>query len=128
MLASVGKLSSIGEILTISVAASELPGERQTNDFDSFVSSVHFGGTVHDRPCRSHLICCPPASAAVCSVVAWACSADLAVAPPVPDELEASFLTFPERLQRERVKPSSSRTRRFFMFVVLPDLVNPVKS
>jgi hypothetical protein len=45
-------------------------------------------------------------------------SADLdELEPPDPDEpeFEAPLFSFEERLQRESAKPSSSRTRRFFI-------------
>src|SRR6185503_7076482 len=116
MLTSVGKLSSIGEMLTFSVAASE-PGECHRNDFDSFSNSVHFGGTVNDMPCRSHFTSWPPASAAVCAAVGCPRSADRELELLEPDELELELLpwSLSERLQRERAKPSSNRTRICFM-------------
>ena len=62
MLTSVGKLSSIGEMLTIKFAASPPPGERQSSDFDSLLDSFQFGGTVQDIPWFSQLAVAPPAS------------------------------------------------------------------
>src|SRR5918999_728239 len=70
MLISVGKLSSIAEMFTIKLAASEPPGDRQTSIFVSLVVSFHLAGTVHDIPCWSHLTVCPPASASICAAVA----------------------------------------------------------
>src|ERR1051325_10527685 len=103
----------MGEMLTIKLAASEPPGERHTNDLDSFSCSVQFCGTVHDIPCRSHFISCPPRSAAICSAVGWPCSA---VPPPALSEPDGpSFLNRPDRLQSERAKPISSTSRIFFM-------------
>src|SRR6185369_2803687 len=116
MLESAGKSASIGEMLTIIDAASPPPGERMTNMFDSFVSSVQFGGIVHDIPCRSHFTSVPPASAAVCSAVGLAVSTDRLEPEPVGPELEPlPFLNLPERLHRERAKAISTTSRIFFM-------------
>ena len=107
----------MGEMLTIRLAASEPPGERQTNSFDSFVCSVHFAGTVQDMPWRSHLISWPPARAAVCSAVGWPCSTgpSLALLDPDGAEVELLFFNFSDRLQRESAKPISSTSRIFFI-------------
>src|SRR5690349_6302481 len=105
-------------MLTISEAASAPPGERQTNDFDSFVCSVHFGGTVHDMPWRSHFICCPPARAAVSSAVGWPCSALFVPADLELDdepEDECAFFSRSDKLQRESANPMSRTSRMFFM-------------
>src|SRR4030095_532935 len=93
MLISAGKLSSIGEMLTIKFAASKPPGERHASSFDSFVVSVQLGGTVNDMPCRSHLTVWPPARAAACAPVGVACSAwmSLSVVPLFPPELLDGF-------------------------------------
>src|SRR5215813_9380227 len=118
MLASAGKLSSIGEMLTINEAASPPPGDRHMNDFDSFSCSVHCGGTVHDIPCLSHFACCPPAGAAVCAAVGSPCSAVLPPPPPlalVPLELEPLLCSFSERLQREREKQIVTASRICFI-------------
>src|SRR5580765_3941216 len=87
MLDSVGKLSSMGEMLTIKLAASAPPGERQTSSFDSLLCSFQDGGTVQDIPCWSHLTVCPPASACNWAAVGVACSA----LPLLSPELEADF-------------------------------------
>jgi hypothetical protein len=111
----------MGEILTISEAASPPPGERQVNDFDSFSCSVQPAGTVHDIPCRSHLIDCPPASAAICSAVARPGSADpleLLELDPDGPELEFAFLNRSERLQSERAKPISKSATICFIVAV----------
>src|ERR1044071_6781870 len=71
MLMSVGKLASIGEMLTIRFAASDPPGERHMNCFDSFVVSFHFGGTDQDIPCWSHFAVDPPDNASVCAEVGF---------------------------------------------------------
>src|SRR6185503_18123061 len=120
MLTSVGKLSSIGEMLTIKLAASNPPVDRHANCFDSLVVSDHFAGTVKEIPCWSHLICCPPARAANCAGLASPCSA---VAPPVlsldddeelvPDELfDLSLLV---KLHNDKVKPKTKMTGRYFI-------------
>src|SRR6185295_8721656 len=109
MLESTGKLSSIGEMLTMSEAAIPPPGERITNIFDSFVSSVQFVGMVHDIPCLSHFTSCPPASAAVCSAVALPGSTDLLLPPvAVGPEFELPDLNLSERLQSERPRAISN--------------------
>src|SRR5262245_15474125 len=117
MLDSAGKSSSIGEMLTMSEAASPPPGERIMNIFDSFVSSVQFVGIVHDIPCFSHFTSLPPAIAAACSAVALPGSAVLLEPPPELDEPEFEFplCSFSERLQRERAKAISTTSRMFFM-------------
>src|ERR1051325_1794290 len=114
MLSSGRKLSSIGEMLTIRFAASEPPGERHSSDFDSLVVSFQDAGTVHDMPCWSHFAVLPPANAAVCAAVGFACS----TSPPLLDPV-AVFRVAPEfvddlsllvRLQSESAKPSRSST------------------
>src|SRR5262249_44363783 len=120
MLDSAGKFSSIGEMLTINDAASPPPGERHMNDFDSFSSWVHFGGTVRDIPCRSHLASWPPASAAVWAAVGVPCSALPLLLPPPPLaleplELEPLLCNFSERLQREREKQIVNASRMCFI-------------
>src|SRR6266850_2407121 len=115
MLMSAGKLSSIGEILTIKFAASDPPGDRHVSIFDSFSVSVHFGGTVHDMPCRSHLTVWPPANAAVCAPVGVARSAWISLSPlPDPPELLDGFSLL-VRLQSESANPRTSKTGRCFM-------------
>src|SRR5882724_3637397 len=115
MLMSVGKLSSIGEMLTIKLAASDPPGELQTSSFDSLVTCFHCGGTVHDIPCWSHLTVWPPANACVCAAVGVACSAS----PPLSLERDADWPGPPElfellslfvKLQSDSANPSTSRT------------------
>src|SRR6185295_8737808 len=96
MLISVGKLSSIGEMLTIKLAASKPPGDRQRSCFDSLVVSVHLGGTFHDIPCASHFAVPPPASAAVWAAVGVAFSAspsspELVAVLPGEFELDEGF-------------------------------------
>src|SRR5678809_1433151 len=105
MLMSAGKLSSIGEMLTIKLAASEPPGERQASDFASFSVSVHLGGTVQDMPCRSHFTVWPPARAAVCAWFGFACSAwiSLLPLPDAPELLDGFSLLV--RLQSESANP-----------------------
>src|SRR6185295_10475970 len=116
MLISAGKLSSIGEMLTIKFAASEPPGERHVSIFASFSVSVHLGGTVQDIPCRSHLTVWPPARAAVCAPVGVAFSAWISLSPlPEPPELLDGFSLL-VRLQSERANPRTSKTGRCFMF------------
>src|ERR1044072_7859984 len=106
-------------MFTFNVAPSLPPGERQTNDLDSFSSSLQVVGIVNDIPCRSHFASLPPESAAVCAAVGCPCSAERALPPPDADgpDVELEFLNLPVRLQSERAKPSSSRTSMFFMFV-----------
>src|SRR6185436_19835082 len=114
MLTSVGKLSSIGEMFTIRFAASEPPGERHNSDLDSLVVSFQDAGTVQDIPCWSHFAVLPPASAAVCAAVGFACS----TSPPLLDPV-ALLRGAPElfddlsllvRLQSESAKPRTSST------------------
>src|SRR6476660_4048662 len=121
MLTSVGKLSSIGEILTIKFAASKPPVDLHENSFDSFVVSVHFGGTVKLIPCWAHLISCPPDKAACCDAVAAPCSA---VVPPmlepefesdVEPEVEDPCFNLFERLQSDKEKPRTRITGRYFI-------------
>jgi hypothetical protein len=118
MLMSVGKLSSIGEMFTIRLAASEPPGERHANIFDSLVVSVHFCGTVQDIPCASHLTVCPPAIASVCAAVGFAFSTSPSLEEeerlPVCPELLLGFSLL-VKLQSERAKPSIIRTGICFM-------------
>src|ERR1051325_1545960 len=110
MLASAGKFSGIGEMLTIRFAASEPPGERHVNDFASFSVCVHFAGTVHDIPWRSHFACWPPASAAVCAAVGSPCSTfpplepEFELEPDEPVELDLLPWSRSERLQRDNEK------------------------
>src|SRR5882724_6974046 len=119
MLSLVGKLASIAEMLTISEAALPPPGERHINSFDSFVVCVHLGGTVHDIPCGSHFISCPPESAAVCAAVGSARSG--AVPPlsaePVPEPGAFEFPDFSllERLHRDNAKPRTSTSGMCFI-------------
>src|ERR1700730_12422618 len=120
MLASVGKLASIGEMLTMSDAASQEPGERQTNIFDSLVVWVHLAGAVHDIPCWSHFIVWPPAKACVWAAVGVACSTLPSASPevdvdlPGPPELVA-VLSLLLRLQNERANLRTRRTGICFM-------------
>src|SRR2546425_12886325 len=72
MLTSTGKSSAIAEILTIMLAASQLPGERNAKLMRSSVTFVHLGGIVQDMPCLLHLTSSPPASAAVSAAVGCA--------------------------------------------------------
>src|SRR6266508_1388759 len=114
MLMSAGKLSSIGEILTLKLAASEPPGEFQTSSFDSLVTSFHCGGTVQDIPCWSHLTVWPPASACNWAAVGVACSASplpsLEPEADLPGPLELfELLSLFVRLQSERANPSTIR-------------------
>src|SRR6266849_5873819 len=110
MLESVGKLSSIGEMLTIKCAASSPPGELQTSSWNSLLSCFQFGGAVQDIPCRSHLTCCPPANACVCASVGFAFSASLELdedfSEPEPPEFFAVF-NFVPRLHNDKAKPST---------------------
>src|SRR5882724_7675805 len=115
MLMSVGKLSSIGEMLTIKLAASDPPGELQTSSFDSLVTCFHCGGTVHDIPCWSHLTVWPPASACIWTAVGVACSAS----PPLSLEPDADLpglfelfelLSLFVKLQSESANPRTIRT------------------
>src|SRR5262245_51831736 len=117
MLISVGKLSSIGEILTISDAA-PAPGDRHVNVFDSLVVSVQPDGTVHDIPCRSHFASAPPASAAVCAAVATPRSAFASLSLTEVEEFEDPellFLNLSERLHRERARPINNTSAICFM-------------
>src|SRR5215204_6501485 len=100
-----GKLSSIGEILTFIDAVS---GERHENIFDSLVVSVQPAGIVHDIPCLSHFASLPPASAAPCAAVATPCSgfASLSLTEVEPPEL--LFLNLSERLHSESASPITS--------------------
>src|SRR6266480_6423131 len=105
---SVGKSSAIVEMLTIRFAASEPPGERARKVSRSSVTFVHFGGMVHDSPCWSHLMVCPPASAAVWAAVGTAFSA---VIPPFEADVPVpvgplAFFDF-VRLHSERARPSN---------------------
>src|SRR6267143_2298575 len=116
MLESVGKLSSIGEMLTIKCAASSPPGELQTSCWNSLLSSFHFGGTVHDIPCRLHFASWPPANACVCASVGFAFSAlplelDEDFSEPEPPE----FLNFVPRLHNDNAKPSTRMVGICFM-------------
>src|SRR6185436_1267508 len=114
MLMSVGKLSSIGEMFTIRLAASEPPGERHNSDLDSLVFSFQEAGTVHDMPCWSHFAVLPPANAAVCAAVGFACSTSplpvdpVAVLPGAPELFDDFSLLV--RLQSESAKPRTSST------------------
>ena len=105
-------------MLAISEAASEPPGDRQTKVLDSFVCSVHFGGTVHEMPSRSHFISFPPARAAVCSAVGRPGSAVFALAELEFDdeaEDECAFFSRSDRLQSESANPISRTSRMFFI-------------
>src|SRR5882672_4726804 len=115
MLMSVGKLSSIGEMLTIKLAASDPPGEFQRSSFDSLVTSFHCGGTVHDIPCWSHLTVWPPASACIWAAVGVACSASpplsLELVADLPDLFELfELLSLFVKLQSESANPRTIRT------------------
>src|SRR6185503_13385619 len=119
MLMSVGKLSPNGEMLTIRLAASKPPGDRQSRDFESTSVCFQLGGTVHDMPCWSHFTVWPPASAAVCAAVGFACS----TSPPLVADFEL-LLEVPElvlvlnllvRLQRDNARPRTSSTGICFM-------------
>src|SRR6266478_4648037 len=113
MLVSVGKSSAIGEMLTISEA--EVPGALQTRVFDSFDDSVHFGGTLNDIPCWSHLTSRPPASAAVWAAVGCGRSTGpLELVVPGADSFPAGF-NLPARLQIEQENASAIISRIFFM-------------
>src|SRR6266478_7766843 len=113
MLVSVGKSSAIGEMLTISEA--EVPGALQTRVFDSFDDSVHFGGTLNDIPCWSHLTSRPPASAAVWAAVGCGRSTGpLELVVPGADSVPAGF-NLPARLQIEQENASAIISRIFFM-------------
>src|SRR5215470_2708293 len=109
-------------MLTISEAASAPPGDRRINDFDSFSCSVQPAGTVQDIPCRSHFICCPPASAAICSAVARPGSADPPeeLLEPDPDgpEFVLPLCNLCERLHNERAKPISTTATICFIVAV----------
>src|SRR6185436_4848334 len=113
-----GNSSAIGEMLTIRLAAPPAPGDRHMNDWASFCSSVQFGGTVHDMPCRSHFAPWPPAIAAVCAAVVCACSglAALSLTEP-PEELDAEppLWSFSERLQSDNAKPMNNTSAICFM-------------
>src|SRR5712691_6085166 len=105
----------------INDAASQEPGERQTNIFSSFVACVHCGGTIHDIPCLSHFTLWPPASAAVWAAVGSGCSTD---APPVSVEPDVDLPDSPDlpaffslllRLQSASANPRTTRTGSCFM-------------
>src|SRR4030095_9892712 len=118
MLDWAGKLSSIGEILTIKLA--ELLGALHMNDLLSFSVSFQLAGTVHDIPCRSHFASFPPAIAAACAGVATPFSA----LPPPPElELDPEFepdddfpcLNFSERLQHDNAETRTSPIGMYFI-------------
>jgi len=117
MLISVGKLSSIGEILTIRFAASPPPGERQSSDFDSLLDSFQFGGTVQDIPWFSQAAVAPPAKACVCAAVGVAFSASPPVSEDeVPEPADLSpVLSLSPRLQSDRTRPRKRSTGICFM-------------
>src|SRR6185436_14994098 len=122
MLISVGKLSSIGEMLTIKFAASDPPGECQTSCFDSLLTSFHCGGTVHDIPCWSQVTFWPPASAWVWAAVGVACSACMSLEDDVdlPGVLEfVELLNLLVKLQSERANASKRKTGICFMMATL---------
>src|SRR4030095_492815 len=122
MLMSVGKLASIGEMLTIKLAASDPPGECQTSSFDSLVNWFHCGGTVQDIPCWSHVTFWPPANAWVWAAVGVAGSALMSL---VVDVELAGALEFVDlvsllvRLQSERASPSKIKTGICFIGATL---------
>src|SRR6185369_7703052 len=119
MLASVGKLSSMGEILTINEAS--LPGELHRSSLDSLLTSFQLAGTLKDIPCRSHFASCPPSRVANCAGLATPCSAGAPLSPEVEDELEPDpvvdfpCLNFSERLHSERANKKTSPSERYFI-------------
>src|SRR5688572_26609103 len=117
MLMSVGKSSSIGEMLTINDAASDPPGERHVKLFASFVVSVQLGGTVHDMSCRSHFTSLPPAIAAVCASVGCAGSGFAALSLTEGADLvsELLFLNLSERLQSDKANPITNTSAMCFI-------------
>src|SRR6266480_1200126 len=118
MLISVGKLSSIGEMFTIKLAASDPPGERQTSIFDSFEAWVQPDGTVQDIPCWSHFTVWPPANACICAAVGVACSASppLSLDADLPGPLEfVDVFSLLLKLQSESANPRTSKTGICFM-------------
>src|SRR4026207_2056393 len=113
---SVGKSSAMLDTLTISEAASKPPGERQRNEFNSFDSSFHVGGTVQVIPCTSQTAVVPPARAAVCAAVGSAFSAVISLPPelePVP--VSDDFLNRFVRLHSDNEKQINNTSGTYFM-------------
>src|SRR4030095_37024 len=126
MLMSVGKLSSISEMLTISDAASLPPGERQRKEFSSFVVSVQFEGTVKVMPWTSQTAFCPPAIAAACAAVGTAFSAVMPPSEVVSAPGAEVFLNRFERLHRDKEKQTNSTSVTCFIWTT--SSLNLVKS
>src|SRR3954447_11662048 len=93
MLASTGKLSSIGEILRFMNAD---PPPPQLKLSRSLLCSVHFGGIFHARPCSSQVAGFPPSRAAASAAlgVGFTYASPEVELPPLGDALESVFEDF----------------------------------